>query len=101
MGKEGKTSSTTTSGPTKSSTSSNTSAQALPPAPKANMIAIKHKPGPVNSSNPAIKTVALPVKPTSASSSDQQGSNTSTDSSDSQSAKEKTKKGDVKEKDRA
>ena len=99
--KEGKISSTTTSGPTITSTSSTTSAQALPPAPKANMIAIKHKPGPVNLSNPAIKTVALPVKPTSASSSDQQGSNTNTDSSDSQSAKEKTKKGDVKEKDKA
>merc|ERR1719370_741410 len=99
--KEGKISSTTTSGPTITSTSSTTSAQALPPAPKANMIAIKHKPGPVNIPNPAIKTVALPVKPTSASSSDQQGSNTNTDSSDSQSAKEKTKKGDVKEKDKA
>merc|ERR1719234_1474326 len=82
-----------------SSTSSSTSAPALPPAPKANMIAIKHKPGPVNSSNPAIKTASVPSKQTSASSSDQQGSNTNTDSSDSQSAKvTKVKKHGDKEK---
>jgi len=80
------------------STSSTTSTPALPPAPKANMIAIKHKPGPVNSSNPAIKTASVPSKPTSASSSDQQGSNTNTDSSDSQSAKVKVKKPGDKEK---
>merc|ERR1719341_1347591 len=77
---------------------STTSTTALPPAPKANMIAIKHKPGPVNSSNPAIKTASVPSKPTSASSSDQQGSNTNTDSSDSQSAKVKVKKPGDKEK---
>merc|ERR1719222_461245 len=80
------------------STSSTTSTPVLPPAPKANMIAIKHKPGPVNSSNPAIKTASVPSKPTSASSSDQQGSNTNTDSSDSQSAKVKVKKPGDKEK---
>ena len=80
------------------STSSTTSTPALLPAPKANMIAIKHKPGPVNSSNPAIKTASVPSKPTSASSSDQQGSNTNTDSSDSQSAKVKVKKPGDKEK---
>ena len=96
--KEGK---SATSSSTLSSTSSSSVTPALPPAPKANMIAIKHKPGPVNSSNPAIKTANVPAsKPTSASSSDQIGSNTNTDSSDSQSAKVKVKKPEDKEKEK-
>merc|ERR1719228_3004714 len=89
--KEGKSSSTTII-----STSSTTSTPALPPAPKPNMIAIKHKPGPVNSSNPAISTAnaATTNSPSATTttttttttnnvtSSDAQASNTNTDSSD-------------------
>ena len=56
--KEGK---SATSSSTLSSTSSSSVTPALPPAPKANMVAIKHKPGPVNSSNPAIKTANVPA----------------------------------------
>jgi len=56
-------------------------ASTAPPPPKPNMIAIKHKPGPVNNSNPAINS----SKPNSASS-DVKAS-TTTDSSDSQAPK--------------
>ena len=47
------------------------------PAPKTNMIAIKHKPGPINNTNPAINSSSTKVNGTAASV-------TASDSSDSQ-----------------
>jgi len=52
-----------------------------PPPPKPNMIAIKHKPGPVNNTNPVINS----TKPNSAST--EVKASTTTDSSDSQAPK--------------
>jgi len=56
-------------------------ASTAPPPPKPNMIAIKHKPGPVNNSNPAINSAKPNSAPTDVKTS------TTTDSSDSQAPK--------------
>merc|ERR1719483_706116 len=51
-------------------------ASTVPPPPKPNMIAIKHKPGPVNNTNPVINSANTEAK-----------NSTATDSSDSQAPK--------------
>jgi len=62
---------------TSPSTEKSTSGSTAPAPPKATMIAIKHKPGPVNNSNPALNSGSVSEsKPT-----------TATDSSDSQAPK--------------
>jgi len=65
----------------KSSPGSEKPAPAGPPPPRPNMIAIKHKPGPVNTTNPAITS----APPSSAST--EVKTSTATDSSDSQAPK--------------